>query len=156
MMADVPLSVRVATAADTERFGEWFGTRIPDGCCVVISGPLGAGKTTLVRGICRGLGVLDPVTSPTYILCDIFQGRCEVAHVDLYRLEHESEIEALGVFDMVGTAVILAEWGERSPGLLEESDVVIHLDPTPGRARNITLKCKAVVAESLEGIDEWS
>lgn len=150
------LSVHTDGAAATERFGEWLGARLPAGCCVVISGPLGAGKTTLVRGVCRGLDVTDEVTSPTFILCEVFAGRHQVAHVDLYRLEHESEIEALGVFDMVGNTVILAEWGERSPGLLDEADVVITLAAGAEDARTITLDCRgSALAGELTGVESW-
>ncbi|MCI0450784.1 MAG: tRNA (adenosine(37)-N6)-threonylcarbamoyltransferase complex ATPase subunit type 1 TsaE [Candidatus Latescibacteria bacterium] len=131
-------TVRTTDAAETERFGAALGERIRRGACVCLTGPLGAGKTVFVKGLCRGLGAVDPVTSPTFILMESFAGRLPIVHVDLYRLEHEREVEDIGVFDMVdGETVVIAEWGERSPALLEEADLEIRIEPGEGTARTI-------------------
>ncbi len=120
---------RSKSEADTEAFGRGLGKSIRGGLCVSVIGPLGAGKTVLVRGICEGLDVEDDVLSPTFILCEEFSGRLTVLHLDLYRLEHEKEIEELGVFDRIGSdCVILAEWGDRSDYLLGRSDLVIKIE----------------------------
>lgn len=124
--------------ADTEALGERLASRLDRGACVVLSGGLGAGKTVFIRGACRGLGVAEDVLSPTFILYEAFEGRLPVVHIDLYRLEHESELDALGVFDLLGTdTVLLAEWGARSDALMESADVVVEiaLDDVPDRRR---------------------
>jgi tRNA threonylcarbamoyladenosine biosynthesis protein TsaE len=120
---------------------------------VCLSGPLGAGKTVLVRGLCRGLGVSGDVVSPTFILLEMLTGRLEIAHLDLYRLEHERELDEIGVFDLAGSErVVLAEWGERSPALLETSDVEIRILPDGDGTRSITVQATPNAARELGGI----
>lgn len=126
------------------------------GACVSLVGPLGAGKTVLAGGICRGLGVVDEVLSPTFILYEEFSGRLPVIHVDLYRLEHESEIAELGVFDAIGGGkVILVEWGDRSERLFRESDVVISLDYTSPSGRRIEVSTTDEAATFFEDAEQW-
>ena len=78
---------RTASAAETEAVGERLATDLAPGDVVLVSGELGAGKTTLIRGACRALGVSEPVTSPTFTIGHRYSGRVPVAHLDLYRLE---------------------------------------------------------------------
>jgi len=142
-----------ASAAESRRLGEAIGRRIENGLCISIVGPLGAGKTVVVGGICRGLGVMEDVLSPTFILLEEFIGRLPVAHVDLYRLEHETEIEELGVFDRLGgSAVILAEWADRSDTLSALSDAVIEIVPASGSERRIEVSCTREAASVFEGV----
>lgn len=146
-------TLRTGSDAETERFGAALGARIRRGLVVCISGPLGAGKTVLVRGMCRGLGVAGTVVSPTFILMEMLSGRMAIAHIDLYRLEHERELEDIGVFDLVaGDTVVLAEWGERSPALLAASDVEIRIEPAGADTRAITVAASADVAAELGGL----
>ncbi|MDH4036093.1 MAG: tRNA (adenosine(37)-N6)-threonylcarbamoyltransferase complex ATPase subunit type 1 TsaE [Candidatus Krumholzibacteria bacterium] len=147
-------TLRTRTDGETERFGAALGERIRRGLAVCISGPLGAGKTVLVRGVCRGLGVEGPVVSPTFILMEMLEGRLSIAHVDLYRLEHERELEEIGVFDLADddTTVVLAEWGERSPALLAAADVEIRIQPDGEQVRVITVAATAQAAEQIGGI----
>ena len=74
------------SSAETERLGAELGATLRPGDLVLVSGELGSGKTTFVRGACRALGVTDPVTSPTFTIGHIYAGPVEVAHLDLYRL----------------------------------------------------------------------
>lgn len=147
------------TSSDTEtlQLGAAIGKQIDRGMCVALVGPLGAGKTTMVRGLCRGLGVKDTVISPTFILYEAFEGRRDVVHIDLYRLEHEIEIEELGVFDLIGTdTVILAEWGERSQSLLSDADAVIEIVHHEGTERAVTLLCTEEAGRVFEEVPLWS
>jgi tRNA threonylcarbamoyladenosine biosynthesis protein TsaE len=131
-------TVQTLSAGETERVGVLLGERLTRGACICLSGPLGAGKTVMVRGLCRGLGVAGAVTSPTFILMEQFEGRMPVVHVDLYRLEHEREVEEIGVFDYLdGSTVLIAEWGERSPALRDAADVEIRIDPESDDTRSI-------------------
>jgi tRNA threonylcarbamoyladenosine biosynthesis protein TsaE len=134
--------------AATEALGVSMGLRIRQGLCACLVGSLGTGKSVLVRGICRGLGVKEEVLSPTFVLFEEYRGRLPVVHLDLYRLKHESEIEELGAFDRMGNgSVILVEWGDRSSRILDMSDVVIRLQMTGGTSRRI-------VADYTEGLSD--
>lgn len=155
------LIYRTDSADATTRFGRALGGTIGEGMCISLVGALGAGKTVLAAGICSGLGIEDEVLSPTFVLYEEFQGRLPVVHIDLYRLDHESEIEELGVFDAVGHGkVILAEWGDRSDTMLNLSDVVIRLsNPAPGRngdsTRRLDIRCTAAAAGLFEHAESW-
>jgi tRNA threonylcarbamoyladenosine biosynthesis protein TsaE len=152
MQRDRVHTLRTRSDGETERFGAALGERIRRGLTICITGPLGAGKTVLVRGICRGLGVEGGIVSPTFILLEMLAGRLPVAHVDLYRLEHESELEDIGVFDLLATdTVVLAEWGERSPALLAAADVVIRIEPEDADARAIEVDAAPAAAAGLGG-----
>lgn len=149
----------VTTSADeTETLGAKLGGRVRAGACIALVGGLGTGKTVFVRGACRGLGVDEDVLSPTFILYEAFDGRLPVVHVDLYRLEHESEIEELGVFDLLGgDTVILAEWGDRSETLLENADAVVTIDTGGGaQHRRVTLEATSEFARMIGGGESWS
>lgn len=148
----IACTVHTASEADTARFGMELAQCIEHGACVSLVGPLGAGKTVLVGGLCRGLGINESVVSPTFILMETFQGRLPVVHVDLYRLEHERELEELGVFDYLANgAVLLAEWGDRSPRLNEMAEVEIRIDCNSA-GRTIVVGAVPELAESFAEI----
>ena len=150
-------SVRTSAPEETGRFGAALGARLEAGMCVALVGALGAGKTTLVRGMCRALGVDEEILSPTFILYEVFAGRYPVVHVDLYRLEHEAELEALGVFDLPGgDAVLLAEWGDRSEALLARADVVVEIRAAAGEAREIVVHATRQAMGKLGEARAWS
>lgn len=117
-----------------QSWGERFGDAAHAPLVVAITGELGTGKTTLVQAICRGYGVTDPVTSPTFALVHEYASlRGPVYHLDLYRLRNPSEVTALGWDDiMAAEALVLIEWPERSGDRLPHDHVPIMLrhDPT--------------------------
>lgn len=132
---------QTTSETQTEQLGDAIGRRIRDGICICLNGSLGTGKSVLARGLCRGLGVGEQVVSPTFILVEEYPGRLPVIHCDLYRLEHEDEIEALGLFDRLGDgSVIVAEWGERSGRVVDAADVVFHLTITGETTRSIEVQ----------------
>ena len=146
-------TITTASERATTEFGASIGRRIGDGLCVSLVGSLGTGKSVLVRGICRGLGVGEDVLSPTFILFEEYRGRIPVVHLDLYRLEHEREIEELGVFDRIGNdTVLLVEWGDRSPRLLDESDVVMSIEMAGATGRRIVVEYSDRLAALFEGL----
>jgi tRNA threonylcarbamoyladenosine biosynthesis protein TsaE len=104
-------------AAATERLGEWLAEAAEAGDVLLMSGDLGAGKTTLTRGLARGLGVTEPVTSPTFALHHGYRGRLSLEHLDLYRLT-PGEVEAAGLPELweAGRGVAAIEWPERLHG----------------------------------------
>ena len=100
---------------------------------VLLRGDLGAGKTTLVKGIVAALEAAEPedVASPTFMLVHEYRGRNRtVYHLDLYRLENDSQLEALGISEMLERedALVLAEWGERFPTLVARADAEITIE----------------------------
>jgi tRNA threonylcarbamoyladenosine biosynthesis protein TsaE len=105
------------------------------GCLILLQGELGAGKTTLVRGLLRAAGHTGPVPSPTYTLVEPYEidGR-RLFHLDLYRLADAEELEYLGWRDMEG-AIALVEWPERAPELAARADLVIRLAHADGGRR---------------------
>jgi tRNA threonylcarbamoyladenosine biosynthesis protein TsaE len=101
---------------DTQRVGFEIGQTLPIPGVVLLRGDLGAGKTTLTRGIARGLGMEDPnlVSSPSYTLVNVYQGRCPIYHVDLYRLDGARDLYSTGLDDFLGKeGVTIIEWSER-------------------------------------------
>ena len=118
-----------------EAWGEAFGRAASAPLIVAIRGDLGAGKTTLVKAICRGLGVTDDVTSPTYAIVHEYSGRLPVYHLDLYRLEGPRDLTNISWDEiMAAHAVVLVEWPERAAAALPENHISIALDHVPGDA----------------------
>lgn len=110
---------------------------------VVLKGDLGAGKTTLVRGMAAALGAsADEVTSPTFTLVHEYQGRkVRLIHLDLYRLEREEEIEGLGLWEMADApdALVMVEWGDRFPSVVERADAEIAMETGENETERLLL-----------------
>jgi len=107
---------------------------------VVLTGHLGAGKTTLVKGIAEGLGAAhrDEVSSPTFPLIHEYGPNGEIAHVDLYRLDSDAEVESLGLDEVMARAsVTVLEWAERFPWLLPPERIEIVIQSLGEDARRI-------------------
>ena len=98
---------------ETEALGEQFGQRLARGDLVLLEGDLGAGKTTFVRGLTRGVGSPAQVASPTFQLVRVYPGRVQLAHVDLYRLRDGAELVDLGLDELLDQGAVVVEWGER-------------------------------------------
>jgi tRNA threonylcarbamoyladenosine biosynthesis protein TsaE len=126
------LVLELATAADTERLGRAVGARLRAGDVVVLSGPLGAGKTVLARGIGAGLGVRGPVTSPTFVIARehpaLPGGRgVPLIHVDAYRLGGIAELDDLDLDTDLLAAAVVVEWGEGMAERLADDRLLIRL-----------------------------
>lgn len=112
---------------------------------ILLRGDLGAGKTTLVKGIAAALGAADAdaVTSPTFTLVHEYDGPVRVLHLDVYRLETERQLSTLGIEEMLeGENLVLVEWGEKFASLIERSDGVIDIETMGEDARRIRLSLK--------------
>jgi tRNA threonylcarbamoyladenosine biosynthesis protein TsaE len=104
-------TVETGSAADTEALGASIAAGLRPGDVVVVSGDVGAGKTTLIRGACRALGVEGPVTSPTFTIGQRYRGRVPVSHLDLYRLSGlEGEEPALLEDYLDAASISFVEW----------------------------------------------
>jgi tRNA threonylcarbamoyladenosine biosynthesis protein TsaE len=126
------LVLELASVGDTERLGRAVGERLRPGDVVVLSGPLGAGKTVLARGIGSGLGVAGPVTSPTFVIARAHRplpgGRgVPLVHVDAYRLGGLAELDDLDLDTDLLTAAVVVEWGEGMAERLAEEHLLIQL-----------------------------
>ncbi len=133
------------TLAMGERVAEML---LPTPRLWVLRGDLGAGKTTLVKGIAAALGAADTndVTSPTFTLVHEYRGsRVRLFHLDLYRLETERELATLGLEEMAGEpdALVLVEWGEKFASVLERADGEIAIEHAGGDERMFYVRVKA-------------
>lgn len=122
-------SFDLADADATERCGAALARALSRPCVVYLEGDLGAGKTTLVRGLLRALGHAGSVKSPTYTLVEPYEvAGGTVYHLDLYRLNDPEELEFLGVRELgTGAAVVLVEWPARGAGFLPPADMILAL-----------------------------
>lgn len=135
------IELRTETADDTRAVGEAVAPLLRPRDAVILTGDLGAGKTTLVQGVARGLEVHDMVVSPTFVLVREYRGRLDVAHVDVYRLDRIQDVLDLGLEELGdGEAVLLVEWGDAIEEILPADHVTIELTAAEvGEARRIML-----------------
>jgi len=134
------LRLEAGSEQEQERIGEGLSRVVPARCLIYLTGDLGAGKTTLTRGLLRGLGYGGAVKSPTYTLIEPYEiGERRCYHLDLYRLADPDEIEYLGLRDMLEEdAIMLVEWPEQGAGALPEPDLMIHIRYL-GQGRELTI-----------------
>lgn len=127
-MKETVAVVHTSSADETERLGERIGRALEPVVVVALIGELGAGKTTLTKGIARGLQVPDLVHSPTFTLIHEHKGRVPVYHFDLYRLETPEELDDLGYDDyFYGDGVCIVEWAEKIEKLLPADRLEIRI-----------------------------
>lgn len=129
--------------AATERLGRTLAAALRPGDVVALSGPLGSGKTSLARGILRGLGHQGDVASPTFPIVQPYappDTRLPVWHVDLYRIEDQGELDELGLDEALLDSALLIEWPERLPALwLHALRLSLAPEPQGGRALTATV-----------------
>lgn len=121
------------TQAELIEWGERLGKVASSPLVMAISGELGAGKTTLVQAICRGYGVTEDVTSPTFALVHRYSSpRSAVYHLDLYRLKSPAELQNIGWDEIIGEdALVLIEWPERAAEQIPHNHVPVSLQHLP-------------------------
>ncbi|MDX5151187.1 MAG: tRNA (adenosine(37)-N6)-threonylcarbamoyltransferase complex ATPase subunit type 1 TsaE [Acidiferrobacterales bacterium] len=144
-----------------EQFGACFSPLIGQHVLLTLQGELGAGKTTLVRGLLRGAGYAGPVKSPTFSLVEPYEiGSSKTFHFDLYRLQDPVELEYIGIRDYLGTpALCVIEWPEKAGEFLPDGDIHIMIKRT-GQGRELNIQAltergqKAIRDNSLP--DCWS
>ena len=135
------MRLETATPEETEAAGAELARRLAPGAVVLVSGELGSGKTTFVRGACRELGVTGPVTSPTFTIGQVYAGAVEVAHIDLYRLQ-SLEGEDPGLLDdyLGGGRIAFVEWPERAEPELGAVSARVRLEHRGGGRRLVEVR----------------
>ncbi len=141
------LEFTTENAADTIRVGGELLAALTPPVLLILTGPLGAGKTTLVKGIAEALDAAerDEVTSPTFTLMHEYEGSRDgkpitLYHLDLYRLEAERQVEALGIDELLeDNAIVLVEWGEKFASIRRRAGGEIVMEPTGGEGRRIAV-----------------
>jgi tRNA threonylcarbamoyladenosine biosynthesis protein TsaE len=135
--------IDISSLAEAGKFGEHLGRLLIPGDVLLLSGDLGAGKTTLTQSIARGLEVPEDyyITSPSFVLMHEYPGRCPLYHIDCYRLGGEDDIEGAGLLDYLETriGVCVVEWPERLGSLTPKNFLEIHIRAVQGEQRKLTL-----------------
>lgn len=131
--------VRRVTAAveETERLGEALAAGLVAGDVLVLTGPLGSGKTRFVAGLARGLGARSRVRSPSFTLLNEYRGALLLHHLDLYRLEGR-DVDDLGLEELVDEGVLAVEWGEKLPGWLRADALTLCFEVLSEQERGVT------------------
>ncbi len=132
-----------ASAEETIQKGRELAAQLKPPVVVLLSGELGAGKTTLTKGIVSGLGAgaEEEVTSPTFTLVHVFHNHCKVYHVDLYRVEDFHDLETLALEDVLAeSAVVVVEWSERFTLRTDWPSIRVRLEHLGGDRRRITIE----------------
>jgi len=129
------------SAEETIAFGRTLASELTPPLVILLTGDLGAGKTTLVKGIAEGFeaALADEVTSPTFTLVHEYRGpRAILYHIDLYRVDTQRDLETLGLDDLVAPdSILLIEWGEKFPRFVRERNVEIVLERAGENERRI-------------------
>jgi tRNA threonylcarbamoyladenosine biosynthesis protein TsaE len=129
-----------ASAAETEAVAARLGGRLKVGDVVTVSGELGAGKTTFVRGACRALGIQVPVTSPTFTVGHRYRGDPDVSHLDLFRFQGVSPAEWGDLEPYFANAICFVEWPEAAADALPPVRVAVRLSHMDRERRTIELE----------------
>lgn len=138
-----------ASEAETERLGKQLGEKLSPGTVIAYEGDLGAGKTAFTRGLARGLGVTERVTSPTYTIVNEYEGRVPLFHFDMYRLGSSEDLFDIGWEDyLTRGGVIAVEWSSRVADVLEGAlEISIRKDPAAENGRFITISGGGIHAD---------
>jgi len=136
----VTTTVICRSPEETQALGESLGARLGPGAVVACIGELGAGKTCFLQGLCRGLGVVSDVTSPTFVLVNQYRGRLPVYHLDAYRTGSLTELVDLGLEEMLyGRGVTVIEWADKLAPLLPLHAITVTIAGLGDESRSIAI-----------------
>lgn len=134
-----PAGVVVTTAlpSETQALGRRLAGLLRPGDVVLLAGPLGAGKTLVAAGVADGLGVDDPVTSPTFVIVRSYAGFLPLHHADVYRIDSTGEWDDLDLLTMAADGVLMVEWGDAVAGSVPDDHLVVEISVLDERTRSI-------------------
>jgi tRNA threonylcarbamoyladenosine biosynthesis protein TsaE len=143
--------VRIGSAEEMEALGGRLARLLTQGGMIHLHGELGAGKTTLVRGLLRALGHQGGVRSPTYTLVESYSpGGLTVHHLDLYRLTDPEQLEYIGMRDLLEPAAIcLIEWPDRGAGYLPDPDLELHIGIAADETREVRVRARSARGSAM-------
>jgi tRNA threonylcarbamoyladenosine biosynthesis protein TsaE len=126
---------------ETREVGRKIAGSLNSGDVILLTGELGSGKTTFVKGLVDGMGITIPVKSPTFNIINIYKGNLILYHIDLYRLESKSELDDIGLYSYLysGNSICVIEWGERLENFLTDSYISIRFLYNNGDRRKIEI-----------------
>jgi tRNA threonylcarbamoyladenosine biosynthesis protein TsaE len=137
-----PFSITVDAPEATFALGRRLAPLLTDGDIVLLSGRLGAGKTLFVGGVAEGLGIADPITSPTFVIVKQYEGFLRLTHVDVYRLGRTAELADLDLLD--GRGVLVVEWGEAIESSVGPDHLNVRIDHLSETSRTIVFEPKGI------------
>ncbi|MCU0822595.1 MAG: tRNA (adenosine(37)-N6)-threonylcarbamoyltransferase complex ATPase subunit type 1 TsaE [Spirochaetes bacterium] len=129
------------SAGETRSWAETIGYSAGNGTVIALSGELGSGKTVIAKGIARGMGIDEDITSPTFLFVEIYDNIIPLYHFDLYRINNESELDELNFEEYwEGSGVSVIEWAEKAAGRLPENIIKINISREGENKRRITIE----------------
>jgi tRNA threonylcarbamoyladenosine biosynthesis protein TsaE len=138
-----------SSAAETMSLGRRLAARLKPGSVVAFYGELGAGKTTMIKGIAEGLGVSETVKSPSYVMATEYEGDLPVSHVDLYRISGPEGLESIDLDAYISEqGVCLIEWADRAEGVLPEERISVYIEVSD-TGRRVRIKGLEVLPDQV-------
>lgn len=133
------IEIVCSTAADTRALARRLASLVRPGDVLLLKGRLGAGKTVFAGGVAEGLGVEEPVTSPTFMLVKRYDGLMPLVHADVYRLGSSAEIEDLDLFDEAAEGALVVEWGDVAEQQFGDDYLLVEIVPESDESRQVRL-----------------
>lgn len=140
-------NVVTKSTTETEALGQRIAFVLNGREEIALFGDLGAGKTAFTRGVCKGLGINDGVSSPTFALVNAYQGKYPVYHFDMYRITSIDDLFAVGFYDYIDTGILIIEWSENIESELEDDAIRIHIQKCDDENERII---------QIEGLDDYA
>ena len=141
------LTIVTKSSAEPEALGEKIASVLKGREEIALFGDLGAGKTAFTRGVCKGLGINDGVSSPTFALVNAYRGKYPVYHFDMYRINSADDLFAVGFYDYLDTGILIIEWSENIESELEENAIRIEIQKCDNENERIF---------KIEGLDDYA
>lgn len=142
-------SLRSRRPEDTRKLGERLGRLLRAGDVILLAGELGAGKTTFVQGLARGMGYAGSVSSKSYVLLGEYAGPVKLYHADLYRLETPEQVQELALEEVCSDGALALEWPERAEEVLPPEHLRVQFEVTGENSRSLRLSANGERAREL-------
>ena len=141
------IKIMTASPRETEELGAKIAAVLRGNEMIALFGDLGAGKTAFTRGLCKGLDISDGVSSPTFAIVNVYNGRFPVYHFDMYRIADADDLFATGYYDYIGNGVIVIEWSENIESEPESDAIRIRIGKTEHEDHRVF---------EIEGLDHYA